>query len=145
MWVCSCIPATTLDSRDESLTRFVQQSYAGPYLKRGRGDATEYAFVPGTRHLNPVGVIHGGCLVTFLDTCMGWVAMRHAGCDSVTIQLDTHFLKSVTADQTVICRAAAVKTTRSVVFLRGDLSVDGEIVMTGLGVWKNLRPGPAAT
>ncbi|MDF3906942.1 flagellar basal body P-ring protein FlgI, partial [Paracoccus sp. AS002] len=25
-WVCSCIPATTLDSRDESLTRFVQQS-----------------------------------------------------------------------------------------------------------------------
>ncbi|MDF3905382.1 hypothetical protein, partial [Paracoccus sp. AS002] len=32
VWVCSCIPATTLDSRDESLTRFVQQSLDDRYV-----------------------------------------------------------------------------------------------------------------
>jgi hypothetical protein len=35
MSVCSCIPATMLDSQDESLTGFVQQSLLGVELPQG--------------------------------------------------------------------------------------------------------------
>jgi len=81
-------------------------SDVGPYMQRFAGELIEYGFIAEARHLNPVGVIHGGCLITFLETCMGWETMRHAGSDSVTIQFDTHFLKSVRAGDLVICRAA---------------------------------------
>ena len=40
MWVCSCTPATMLDSRDESLTRFAKQS-----LDTGRNIATSILFL----------------------------------------------------------------------------------------------------
>jgi len=118
---------------------------AGPYLTRGQADAIEYAFLPECRHLNQVNVIHGGCLITFLDSCMGWEAMRRTGCDSVTIQLDTHFLKSVSAGQMVICHATAVRVTRSVVFMQGNLTVGGDTVVSGRGIWKNLSQRPAPT
>lgn len=114
-------------------------SLVGPFWSKREGDGWVYGLLAEPRHGNAHGIIHGGMLVTFLDQILGvtcWTAAAKA--PVVTIQLNTHFVSGAKAGEFIEARAEAVRATRSVVFVRGQLTVGSRIVATADGVWKRL-------
>jgi acyl-coenzyme A thioesterase PaaI-like protein len=87
-------------------------------------------------------VVHGGMLMSFADDVLGmtvWEAAGRRPC--TTVQLNTHFVSPARAGEFVEGRAEVLRATRTVVFVRGTLSVAGRTVVAADGVWKILGAG----
>ena len=111
----------------------------GPFLARREGDGWRYGFVAEQRHLNKGGVVHGGMLVSFADDALGATVWQAVGRRPVTtVQLNTQFIAPVRAGDLVELRAEVLRSTRTVVFIRGALEVRGRTVVHADGVWKIL-------
>ena len=111
----------------------------GPFWSKKEGDRWAYGLLAEPRHGNAHGIIHGGMLVTFLDQILGvtcWEAANRG--PVVTIQLNMHFVSGGKAGEFLEARAEAVRATRSVVFVRGQITVGERVVATADGVWKRL-------
>jgi len=55
--------------------------------------------VPGERHYNPIGVVHGGLAMTLLDSCMGCCVQSAmpAGTGYTTLEAKTNLVRPITA------------------------------------------------
>lgn len=115
----------------------------GPFWARREGEAGwRYGFLAEPRHLNTGGVVHGGMLMSFADDVLGmtvWEAAGRRPC--TTVQLNIQFIAPVRAGEFVEGRAEVLRTTRSVVFVRGTLLVGDRTVAAADGVWKILGAG----
>jgi len=123
-----------LDWHEEGFPHLV-----GPFWSKQEGEGWVYGLLAEPRHGNAHGIVHGGMLVTFLDQILGltcWKAANRA--PVVTIQLNTHFVSAAKAGEFIEARAEAVRATRSLVFVRGELAVGSRIVAIADGVWKRL-------
>lgn len=90
-------------------------------------------------HVNAQGVVHGGVLMTFMDhalSLLAWEAAGRATC--TTVQLDSHFLKSVRPPAFVELEAEILRQGRSMIFVRGSLCSDNRRIMQATGVWRVL-------
>lgn len=106
---------------------------------RNEAQAWAYGLLATADHLNPAGVVHGGLLTALLDhglSAIAWQALDRRPC--VTVQLDTHFLAPARAGQFLEVRGQLLRATSSLVFMRGELSVAGNVVATGAAVLKVL-------
>lgn len=106
---------------------------------RKEAQAWAYGLLATADHLNPAGVVHGGLLTALLDhglSAIAWQALDRRAC--VTVQLDTHFLAPARAGQFLEVRGQLLRATSSLVFMRGELSVAGNVVATGAAVLKVL-------
>lgn len=106
---------------------------------RSEAQAWAYGLLATADHLNPAGVVHGGLLTALLDhglSAIAWQALDRRPC--VTVQLDTHFLAPARAGQFLEVRGQVLRATSSLVFMRGELSVAGNVVATGAAVLKVL-------
>lgn len=115
---------------------------AGPLWTRREGEGWAYGLLAGEQHLNPAGVVHGGALVTLLDhaiSTVAWEAAERAAC--VTLQLDTHFAGAVRAGQFAQARAEVVQRSKSMLFMRGTVVVEGELVLAGQAIMKVVARG----
>lgn len=111
----------------------------GPIWTRREGEDRIFAFLADARHLNRNGMVHGGMLMAFADQALGIVAGKaNGGRRQVTVQLDTHFVGAVREGDFVEARCTVVRQTRSLLFMTGTLTVEGQIVSTSRGVWKVL-------
>jgi uncharacterized protein (TIGR00369 family) len=110
--------------------------------RREEGEAWAYGFETGEAQANGRGVVHGGVLATYMDHTIGRVARDAAGGVAVaTIQLDLHYLAPARIGAFVESRGRVVRLTRSVIFLSGELAVEGKAVLAASGIWKILgRP-----
>ncbi len=113
----------------------------GPFwFKRdSQGQGFRYGFTAETRHLNLGGVVHGGMLMSFADDVLGmtvWEAAGRKPC--TTVQMSTQFIAPVKLGEFVVGRAEVLRTTRSVVFVRGLVSVGDKTVVHADGIWKIL-------
>jgi uncharacterized protein (TIGR00369 family) len=114
--------------------------FVGPVLERLENGRRIFAFQADQRHANDRGVVHGGMLVTFADQTFGELVL-----DSVerklcaTIQLNTHFIAPVQTGDFVEGRGEIVRAARSLVFVRGMLSVEERMVAAIDGIWKVLH------
>lgn len=131
-------PAASGWQRRETFSGFPQ--LVGPIWTRADPDGTRaYAFVAERRHLNMVGVVHGGMVSTLADLCLGIEAWHAAGgAKAVTMQLNVHFVGAVREGDLAEARAQVLRAARSVVFLRGLVTVGGRTVASADGVWKVL-------
>ena len=112
---------------------------AGPYRARREGEGWAYAFVTDERHLNRNGVVHGGALMSFADDTLGATLWEIAGRRPIsTVQLNTHFVAPVRAGDVVHLRAELVRQTRTLLFVRATLDVQGRTVAALDGIWKIL-------
>jgi uncharacterized protein (TIGR00369 family) len=59
-----------------------------------------FEVVPGERHYNPIGVVHGGLAMTLLDSCMGCAvhSQMPAGSAYTTLEAKTNLVRAITAD-----------------------------------------------
>jgi|ERR1700731_132135 uncharacterized protein (TIGR00369 family) len=124
-----------------SETRLIDpfEIYVGPVLEKGEKGAKRFALRVDKRHLNMRGVVHGGMLMTFADAALGqaaWDATDHA--PSVTLNMQSHFLRGVKEGDLIEVEPKLMRQTRALLFIRGDFTVSGEVVMTVASVWKLL-------
>ena len=114
--------------------------FVGPVLERLEDGKRIFAFQADARHANDRGVVHGGMLVTFADQAFGELVL-----DSIdrklcaTIQLNTQFIGAVQIGDFVEGRGEIVRGTRSLIFLRGMLTVGDRAVAAVDGIWKVLH------
>ena len=113
--------------------------FVGPAYEAGEGVDRRYAFVVDERHVNMRGIIHGGMLMTLADLTLGqavWDATDRA--PSVTMNMQSQFLKPARKGQRIEVVPEITRRTRALVFARGDFTVDGEVIFTASSVWKLL-------
>lgn len=113
--------------------------HVGPAFAHGPAGARRFAFRVDARHVNRRGVLHGGMMLTFADLALGAAAMDAGdGAPSVTLGMQTQFLKPARAGDLVEVAPQLMRRTRALLFLRGDFTVAGEAVFTATSVWKLL-------
>lgn len=119
----------------------------GPIWARKEDAAWAYGLLATKAHLNPVGVVHGGLLTTLIDHAMSaiaWEAIGRRPC--VTVQLDTHFVSAAREGDFLEARGRVVRAATSLVFVQGQVRVDGAEIVTACAVMKVIgkAAGPAA-
>jgi uncharacterized protein (TIGR00369 family) len=109
----------------------------GPLWTKKEGDSWAYGIVAEDKHVNPAGIVHGGMLATLLDhalSAIAWEANDRKPC--ITIALDVHFLAPARPGQFVAARGRIVRQASSLVFMQGNLTVDGDEIATACAILK---------
>ncbi|SCW90457.1 uncharacterized domain 1-containing protein [Rhizobium mongolense subsp. loessense] len=103
-------------------------------LADGQG---RFRFHTEAKHRNRAGFVQGGMLMTFADRAMGKTARQNdPGRAQATAQFDMQFFEPVRIGETVDIACTIVRQTRHLVFMRGELTVEGRQVAAAQGVWK---------
>ncbi len=102
----------------------------------------EYKATIQNFHLNSGGITHGGFIMTLMDSGLGTSVYRSLGGEKkiATISLDIKFVAPSREGDILIGSAKIIKKTRSMVFVRGELQLEGHVIATGDGIWKILSP-----
>jgi acyl-coenzyme A thioesterase PaaI-like protein len=106
----------------------------GPLWQRVVDGEHEYALVAQDKHHNRRGLVQGGVLMTFADRTCGMTA-RYVS----NVQLDTHFVEAGKIGETLISRPRVVRSTRSLIFMSTEVTVDKRCIAMANGVFKILK------
>ena len=88
------------------------------------------------RHMNSIGVAHGGLTMSVADAGMGTSAFTAAGQKAVaTIDFECDFLAPAKNGQMLHGQAKVVRKAREFLFLQGDLYADTRHVLRASGIW----------
>ncbi|MFC7335346.1 PaaI family thioesterase [Rhodocista pekingensis] len=118
------------------------ETLTGPFYFRREGEAVRCAFRVEAKHLNGLGVIHGGCLMTFADFALFAIAHPLIGTGpAVTVSLHGDFIAAGREGELVEATGEVTRASRSLVFVRGLLTA-GERTLFGFsGIIRRLS-GP---
>ena len=120
------------------------EDLAGPFYCRidERGERV-CAFRAEAKHMNGGKFMHGGCVMTFADFALFWLAREAIdGQSSVTATFNCELVGTAREGDLVECRGEVVKAGRSMVFLRGlivNASAGGEPMASFSSVLKKIR------
>jgi len=110
---------------------------AGPFFFKTDGPNMHFLFHTGMKHKNLRGIVQGGALMTFTDRAYGALARHFTGTKATaTIQFNYNFVDAVKLGEVVELSPVVTKTTKSMVFLNGQLCVKDKPVGFATGVWK---------
>jgi uncharacterized protein (TIGR00369 family) len=111
--------------------------YVGPVWQAP--DGSEFLFDVREMHMNGGGALHGGMAMALADIVMGRT-VRDALTDAraLTISLNCDFVGPAKLGDRIRGTAKITRKTRSIVFISGELTVDGRPIMTATGLWKIL-------
>lgn len=113
--------------------------YLGPIFETGEKPDRRFAMKIDEHHVNRRNVMHGGMMMTYADATLGaFAADLSTGFVSVTLNMQSQFLAPAPLGQIIEVKPELTRRTRSMLFIRGDFTVSGEIVMTASSVWKLL-------
>jgi uncharacterized protein (TIGR00369 family) len=114
----------------------------GPYYEKATADGgTRYALFVTEKHLNTIGIAHGGVTMGFLDTVFGRTARAASGGGrGATVQFSANFLTPAAADHWIEGEAHVTRRTRSLIFLHGRIWMGRRTLMTASGVFAWRRP-----
>jgi len=133
-----------LDSINAGWKPKARNSFAtliGPILERREDGQRVFGLMAEPQHGNYIGVVHGGVLMALADQALGEMALDAIdGKRCVTIQLNSHFLALAKVGEFIEARGEITRLTRSMIFMRGMLSVEGREIAACDGIWKILNP-----
>jgi acyl-coenzyme A thioesterase PaaI-like protein len=117
------------------------EDLAGPfYCRIDEAGERVCAFRAEHKHMNGGLFMHGGCVMTFADFCLFWIAREALGTGpSVTATFNGEFVGTARVGDLVECRGEVVKAGRSMIFVRGvisNASQQGEPMMSFSSVLK---------
>lgn len=111
----------------------------GPFFMRP--DGSGFACRMARRHSNPLGVVHGGVLMTLADQVLGLTVHRATGLEpSATVSLNCDFVEGARPGDLIEGEAEVTRVTRSLVFAQGRLRCGDRLILTASGLWKRLQP-----
>lgn len=112
----------------------------GPVWQRVVDGKHEYALVTQDKHHNRRGLVQGGVLMTFADRTCGMTARFVSGKPKLaTVQLDTHFVEAGKIGEILVSKPHVVRSTRSLIFITTEITVDKRCVAMASGVFKILK------
>ena len=112
----------------------------GPLWQRVVNGVHEYAIVAQDKHHNRRGLVQGGVLMTFADRTCGMTARTVSGRPKLaTVQLDTHFVEAGKIGETLVSKPRVVRSTRSLIFVSTEVTVDKRCIAMASGVFKILK------
>lgn len=102
----------------------------GPLYGRLEGKDFVLGFRCEKKHCNPMGMCHGGMLMTLADMLLllGSNIQERIGRFLVTVHLATDFIGAVPEGAWLEGRVQVLKTTRSLLFTQGTMTVEGAAV-----------------
>jgi acyl-coenzyme A thioesterase PaaI-like protein len=116
--------------------------HLGPIHETGEPPERRFALLIDERHVNRRLVMHGGMMMTYADATLGALAADLSnGVMSVTLNMQSQFLAPAKLGHIIEVKPELTRRTRAMLFIRGDFTVEGEIVMTASSVWKLLGQG----
>ncbi|MBN8510157.1 MAG: PaaI family thioesterase [Burkholderiales bacterium] len=113
----------------------------GPfYIRKLDGGGVQLGFRVEPRHCNPMGILHGGMMATFCDMLLPisahYLSPALARRFLPTIQLQVDYLGASPLGAWVQGEAQLLRHTRSLVFMQGLASADGDTVARVSGIFK---------
>jgi acyl-coenzyme A thioesterase PaaI-like protein len=109
----------------------------GPYYWRQDADGQpEFGFLSDDRHGNPNGVLHGGALVAFLDTILGYAVVLAAQRRCATVSLDSRFVATTPPGGWITGRTTLKKLSRSLAFIDAEAFADDKLLVTTSAVFR---------
>ena len=112
----------------------------GPLWQRVVHGEHQYALITEDKHHNRRGLVQGGVLMTFADRTCGMTARYVSGRPTLaTVQLDTHFVETGKIGEVLISRPRVVRSTRSLIFMSTEVTVDKRVLAMANGVFKILK------
>jgi acyl-coenzyme A thioesterase PaaI-like protein len=112
----------------------------GPLWQRVVDGAHEYALITEDKHHNRRGLVQGGVIMTFADRTCGMTARFVSGKPTLaTVQLDTHFVEAGKIGEVLLSRPHVVRSTRSLIFITTEVTVDKRCIAMASGVFKILK------
>ncbi len=116
----------------------------GPYFEKIVDEKTVIrAFHPDERHLNGVQYVHGGMLMSFMDSALARTVNHGTGKRAVTLKMNSEFLSPVKEGDWVEAHCELIRDTRSIAFVRGILMVGKRTVFKADALFHYIKP-PAA-
>ncbi len=116
------------------------EELVGPLCFREDADGRlRFAFEATPQHANTSGQIHGGMLVTFADFALCLAATHGlAGERCVTVSLSCEFIASGAVGDFVESTAEVVRRTRSLTFVRGQVTAGDRTLLNYSSIVKRL-------
>jgi uncharacterized protein (TIGR00369 family) len=117
----------------------------GPlYLKKLDGGGVQLGFRVERRHCNPMGILHGGMMATFCDMLLP-ISAHELSPELArrflpTIQLQVDYLGACPLGAWVQGEAQLLRHTRSLVFMQGLVTADGDNAARVSGIFKIGKP-----
>jgi acyl-coenzyme A thioesterase PaaI-like protein len=112
----------------------------GPFWQRLVNGEPEFALITEDKHHNRRGLVQGGVTMTFADRTCGMTARHVSGKPTMaTVQLDVHFVEAGKIGEILISRPRVVRTTRSLIFINTEITVDRRCIAMASGVFKILK------
>ncbi|SNX54712.1 PaaI family thioesterase [Thermoanaerobacterium sp. RBIITD] len=91
------------------------------------------------KHLNPLGIAHGGVLFSIMDTAMG-MAARTLGKNIVTLEMNINFIKPVMNNDTIKAIGKVVHTGKSTTIAVCDAyNQEGKLAATARETFYNIK------
>lgn len=116
------------------------ENFVGPFFFRLLGEGElETAFRVRPEHCNSHLTLHGGISMMFADYTLcvcGIGGSQEEGV--VTVSCNSEFLAPARAGDLVIGRGHVIRKTRSLVFVRSELLVNDEIILTSSATLKRV-------
>jgi acyl-coenzyme A thioesterase 13 len=111
--------------------------YVGPIWQSP--DGAEFLFDVREMHMNGGGTMHGGMAMALADIVLGRTVRTALGdARALTISLNCDFVGPAKLGDRIRGTAKITRKTRSIVFISGELAVEGKTIMTATGLWKIL-------
>ena len=112
----------------------------GPLWERKVDGHYEFALATEDKHHNRRGMVQGGVMMTFADRTCGMTARYVSGKEYMaTVQLDTHFVEAGKIGEILISKPRVVRSTRSLIFLTTEVTVEKRVIAMASGVFKILK------
>jgi uncharacterized protein (TIGR00369 family) len=117
-------------------------THNGPVYYKVDGDVFRQGFRALQRHCNGHGIVHGGWLSAFADGVLGAAVWRETRAPSVTLRLNIDYLDMVRPGEWVEGTAVVTRATRTLAFVRAELTCNSRRVLTAEGVFKLMKARP---
>jgi len=115
-------------------------STVGPYMTREESTGTAYALRIDERHLNPIGIVHGGTLTLLMDQAVSSIARdNNGGAPCLTIQMSMNFLRASKVGSLLVARGKVTHQGGSMLFIDGTIHSGDTLLATAQAVMKRLR------
>ncbi|MFN3854241.1 MAG: PaaI family thioesterase [Phreatobacter sp.] len=106
---------------------------AGPYYRAAGG---LYGFQSDARHGNPNGVLHGGAILTFVDTVLGREVVKVTRRRCATVALNSQFMAAARPGDWIEAKVVIRKLTGSMAFVDAEVTAAGEPVLSATSIYR---------
>lgn len=99
--------------------------------------APGYAEVKATassQHTNPIGLVHGGLVMSLADAAMG-NAIRSLGVKGVTVDCSTSFIMAAPLGAVVIAKGKVMKKGKNLLFAQAQVYADDVLLADSKGTF----------